>query len=333
MTMPRTAYEGETDASISPGNKQDEGQRAKTLGWLSLGLGMTQLLAPGVLSNIIGAPDGGGSRAAQRAIGLRELAAGAGILGTARPAPWLWGRVMGDVMDLALLGAAMGGRSSKRARLAVATAGVAGITAADVQAARAASANPPGARAHVTRAVTVRRGPLEVYEYWRDFANLPRFMAHLESVNVLDERRSRWRSHAPFGKSIEWDATITEDRPGELLAWKSVDGGGFDNAGMVEFRAAPREQGTEVVVRAEYTRPAGLAGETIATLLGHEPGQQVGDDLRRFKQIMEVGEVVRSDGSPLGVSRTQMLKQRSARPLDDASRDAALAQPTKAATR
>lgn len=166
----------------------------------------------------------------------------------------------------------------------------------------------------VTRTITINRQPAEVYELWRDFENLPRFMHHLELVEVTGANRSHWTAKAPAGRTVEWDAEITEDRPNELIAWRSV-GSDDDvkNSGSVYFTRAPGDRGTEVRVELNYDAPGGKAGATIAKLFGEEPGQQLNDDLRRFKQVLELGEVVRTDGSPTGVGQG-VTRQRAAQP-------------------
>ncbi len=165
----------------------------------------------------------------------------------------------------------------------------------------------------VKAAITVRRPVEEVYGFWRDLQNLPRFMYHLESVEVSGDGRSHWKAKAPIGK-VEWDAEVTEDRPNELIAWRALPGASVENSGTVRFRRAPSDQGTEIVLEMVYDAPGGAVGATLAKLLGEEPRQQVKDDLRRFKQVMETGEVVRSDGSPEGQHARRHLKQRPARP-------------------
>ena len=152
---------------------------------------------------------------------------------------------------------------------------------------------------------------------WRDFSNLPRFMSHLESVEVIDERRSHWRTKAPAGKSVEWDAEIVEDQPGEVLAWRSVQGSQIGNSGRVRFVDAPGDRGTEVHVDFEYQPPMGTLGVVFARLLGEEPEQQASDDLRRFKHIVETGRVPWS-AATVG---DRKLSQRPAQPPEEAVRE------------
>jgi uncharacterized membrane protein len=165
-------------------------------------------------------------------------------------------------------------------------------------------------------AITVNATPETVYQAWRDVERLPIFMYHLESVTPLDDGRSHWVARAPAGKTVEWDAEITEDVPGDRIAWRSLDGASVESAGSVTFRPAPRGQGTEVFVEVRYSPPGGTLGSLIAKLFGEEPNQQVRDDLRRFKQIVETGEVARSDGSPLGTRTANLLDQRDAHPQE-----------------
>jgi uncharacterized membrane protein len=140
----------------------------------------------------------------------------------------------------------------------------------------------------VERTITVNRPREEVYHFWRQLENLPRFMDHLESVTVLDEDRSHWVAKAPAGTKVEWDASILDEIENELIAWRSLPGSDIDNAGSVHF--IPAGDGTEVRVVLRYDPPAGRVGAAVAKLLGEEPEQQVEEDLRRFKQVMEAVE-------------------------------------------
>jgi uncharacterized membrane protein len=121
-------------------------------------------------------------------------------------------------------------------------------------------------------------------------------MAHLKSVEVVNGR-SHWRARGPLNTSIEWDAEMVEDRPNELISWRSVPGADVRNHGLVRFRPAPGSRGTEIVVELRYDPPASTLGATVAKLFGEEPGQQIAGDLRRLKQVMETGEVMASDAS------------------------------------
>ncbi|MVN85694.1 cyclase [Deinococcus sp. HMF7620] len=151
----------------------------------------------------------------------------------------------------------------------------------------------------VSDAVTVGKPAAELYAVWRDLAGLPRLMTHLERVEVLDARRSRWTVKAPTGE-VSWEADITADEPGQRLAWASVEGASVPNHGEVLFRAAPGHRGTEVVVRLTYRPPAGTAGAIVARLTGEEPAQQLRDDLMRFKREQELGFAPTTEGQSSG---------------------------------
>jgi uncharacterized membrane protein len=154
----------------------------------------------------------------------------------------------------------------------------------------------------VKRAVTVNRPRAELYQMWRDFENLPRFMQHLESVQVedADSGRSHWVAKGPLGKNIEWYAEVIEERENELMVWKSLPGSLVESMGRVEFADAPGGRGTIVQVSIQYNPPAGSLGAAFAKILGKEPGVQIKEDLRRFKQIMETGEIPTVEGQPSG---------------------------------
>jgi uncharacterized membrane protein len=297
-----------------------EAELARFLGWFSLGLGVPQTIAPGRVNRLIGVRDDRTSRAWQRVVGARELAAAAGIFSRPRPAGWLWARVAGDIKDLALLASAWRNKELSPGRLAAATASVAGITAVDAFTATRMSRVPEGATkdptVRVKASVTVRKPRDDVYSFWRDFQNFPRFMAHLESVEARSDGRSHWRACGPAGIPVDWDAEVAEDRPGELIAWRSLPGGDVVHSGAVGFADAPGDRGTEVHVDLEYAPPAGRAGSLLAKLFGEEPNMQVRDDLRRFKQVLETGEVVRSEGSPEGTLARRLVAQRPAQPLE-----------------
>ncbi|XXX77186.1 SRPBCC family protein [Sorangium sp. So ce134] len=159
---------------------------------------------------------------------------------------------------------------------------------------------PAPAATRVARAVTVARPAADLYKFWRNFENLPRFMEHLAEVEVIHDRRSRWTARAPGGGSVSWQAEIIEDREGELIAWRSREPADIENAGSVRFVPAPGGRGTEVHVTIDYKAPAGALGRGIAKVFGEEPDQQLRDDLRHFKQLMEAGEIPTIEGQPSG---------------------------------
>jgi uncharacterized membrane protein len=301
-----------TDDQQSSADQSAE-RRARGLGWFSVALGLAEIGVPRALARLIGVNDSDETRNTMFALGLRELTSGIGILSKSRPTGWMWSRVGGDVMDLALLGKAMNEDENDRSRLAAATAAVLGVTVLDVITGQQLSRGENGGSRHdgstststrsqqngihVEQAVTIKRPRTEVYGFWHNFENLPRFMAHLEAVQVTGDRTSHWKARAPGGATVEWDAETVEDRPNELIAWRSQPDTSVPNSGSVRFVDAPGDRGTEVHVELRYEPPGGKLASWIAKLFGEEPEQQVKGDLRRFKQVMETGEVVHSDAS------------------------------------
>jgi uncharacterized membrane protein len=309
--------------------RPNEEKIARGLGWFSIGLGLAEILAPGRLAKLIGVR--GDHGVLLRMLGAREITSGIGILAGRRPnSNWMWSRVGGDAIGLTLLGAAFRQRRPKRNKLAMATAAVAGatalgaafrrrrpnrnklamvtaavagVTALDAILSRRLS-RLNGARGagaiRVAQAVTINRSPEEIYRYWRDFQNLPRFMKHLESVRATGDRRSHWVAKAPAGRTVEWDAEITEDRPNELIAWRSLEGADMDSVGSVRFERAPGGRGTIVKVEMRHSPPAGAVGATVGKLLGEGLEWEIKNGLRRFKQLMEVGEIITTEGQPAG---------------------------------
>jgi uncharacterized membrane protein len=285
-------------------HKKDSSDRlARGLGWFSTALGLAQTTAPQTVSWLSGVDDFARARTLMPLFGARELGHGALLLGSRRPG--------------LLLRARRHRTGGRKLRATVATAAVAGISALDlytaVRSARRSSEGAPGSL-HAHASITVARPRSEVYRYWHAFENLPAFMEHLEAVRTYGDGHSHWVAKAPVKKKIEWDAEVVEDRPGELIAWRSLKGADVENAGSVHFRDAPGGQGTEVRVELDFTPPGHYAGAAVAKLIGEHPQQQVRDDLRRFKQVMEVGEVVRSEGSPEGAHTRRLARQHPAKP-------------------
>jgi uncharacterized membrane protein len=143
----------------------------------------------------------------------------------------------------------------------------------------------------VGRTVSINRPRGELYAFWRDLTNLTRFMENIEAISVLDERRSHWVVTAPGDRTVEWDSVVTEDEPGSVIAWASVKGADVRNSGRVEFRDSSNGRGTVVTATIVYDPPGGTLGKALAKLFQREPNIQARRDLRRFKQLMETGEV------------------------------------------
>jgi uncharacterized membrane protein len=148
--------------------------------------------------------------------------------------------------------------------------------------------------------VTILKPAAELFAFWRNFENLPRFMPHVRSVKKLDEKRSHWVVEAPAGQTVEWDAEIINEVPGEIIAWKSASGADVDHAGSVHFKELPHGRGTELRVVLSYLPPGGKLGGIVARLFGEEPSMQVASDLRRLKRLMETGEVPTVEGQTSG---------------------------------
>jgi uncharacterized membrane protein len=151
---------------------------------------------------------------------------------------------------------------------------------------------------HVEESVTINRPVAQVYRFWRNFENLPRFMRHLESVAVREEGVSHWVAKGPAGTRVEWDARIINDVENKVIGWQSLDGSMIATAGSVNFDETGR--GTVVRVNLQYNPPAGKLGSTVAWLFGEEPTLQIHEDLRRFKALLETGEIPTIDGQPSG---------------------------------
>ncbi len=154
----------------------------------------------------------------------------------------------------------------------------------------------------VATAVLINKPAEELYRFWRNLENLPRFMGYLNSIRILDEKRSHWVAKAPnlAGGKVEWDAEITRDDVNELIAWRSLAGSTIDTAGQVRFQKAPGDRGTEVHVWMSYYPPAGRLGHWVASLLGDNPRRIVREELHNFRRLMELGEVPTIVGQPSG---------------------------------
>ncbi len=306
--QPRSWDDGGQGYGGHRGNGQAGDERlSRALGWFSIGLGLAELTAPNAVARLIGIPEDDSNRRMLRAFGMRELANGVGILAQPRESGWMWARVGGDLMDLAFLGNNLRSDEAQPNRIAAAAAAVAGVTALDVlcgqRMAQEGDSQSHGANRlwsrhiDVRQTVAINRKPEEIYTFWRDFRNLPQFMSHLERVDVQDDRRSHWVAKAPAGRTVEWDAEVTEDQPNQRLCWRSLEGADVDNSGEVRFERAPGDRGTILRVEMRYTPPGGIFGAIGAKLFGEEPQMQVRDDLRRLKQVLETGEVTVAEGS------------------------------------
>jgi uncharacterized membrane protein len=299
---------------------------AKGLGWFSVGLGLAELLAPRAIAGISGVSKE--RTGLIRLYGLRELAAGVAIFSQEKPTEAMWSRVAGDALDLVSLSVACTSPDAKRGRITFATANVLAVTALDVICAKQLS-NGSKRGIHAKGSCIVNSTPEEVYQFWRNFQNLPRFMRHVDSIEELGAGRSHWKVKGPAGMEVEWDATIVADVPNEVITWRTLENADVDHAGAVRFERAAGGRGTIIKVNLEYMPIGGVIGSTVAKLFGEEPEQQLDDDLRRFKQVMEVGEVVVSDATLLG---TGYMEQRPGRPAGVDELESAEMLPSQTAT-
>lgn len=162
-------------------------------------------------------------------------------------------------------------------------------------------------RVKVEKTVTINKPAEELYRFWRNFENLPRFIKHLKEVKVYDDKKTHWIAEGLLDRNLEWDAVIVEDRENEVISWASVESAEIQNSGVVQFKPAPGNRGTEVKVVREYNPPGGVIGNAlakplvdIAKLFGEDPKHNLTEDLRHFKMLMEAGEIATTEGQPRG---------------------------------
>lgn len=289
----------EQDRNGRNSDMQAENLIANGLGWFSIALGLAEIAAPRSVAKFIGVPDRRRTSTVLRVYGMREVAAGVGILLQDNPSPWLWARVGGDFMDLSSLSKAIASDDTERGRAGIAAAAVAGITALDMYCAQrlsAAQEKNGSARGdtNVSSSIIINKSPEEIYAFWRNFENLPRVSPQLESVQVTGPASSHWKVRSPIGNTfIEWDAEMTEDRPNAYLAWRS-ESAKAPHSGSVSFVPATGGRGTKVTVRMELGR--GMAAK-LGKLFSAVPREQANIMLHNLKQLLETGEVVQSDAS------------------------------------
>jgi uncharacterized membrane protein len=299
---PYSAYsewsEGDRSDELEREPRIDPQQLASALGWFSIGLGLAELIAPRAVGRALGVGD---HPVLLRALGLREIASGLGLLSQRASGAWALSRVGGDAMDLALLGAAARRADADAQRIAMAATAVVGVAALDIYASRElgrADTSPPDEI--VRESLAINSTPQALYTFWRTVENLPRFMGHLESVTATGEHSSHWIAKAPAGMTVEWDAEIVRDDPDEGLSWQTVPGSEVTHEGTVRFEPSRSGRGTVVRVEMRYRPPAGKVGVQVAKFFGEEPHLQIKDDLRRLKQLIETGELATTHGQPAG---------------------------------
>jgi hypothetical protein len=249
---------------------RDKDPLAEFLGWFSIGLGTAQVVAPRTMCSLIGAGRDGVAPRTMRVFGVRELIQGTAILVRPRPTAWLWSRVAGDAIDLAML--SLVAVKNDRLRTALAISSVVAVMVPDV---------------YESRFMMRRTGPVRSARLIRKTVTLDRPRPDVEAA---------WRDQATLARTI--DAA----------------------GGRVMFADAPGDRGTELIVEFEHDPPAGDLGAAIQKATGQDLATRLADDLRRFKQRVETGEVVASDSLPRGHGLREQLRQPAARPMAGAAR-------------
>lgn len=279
---------------------------AQVLGWFSIALGAAEVVAPAAMSRLIGIREDEQTTTLVRAMGAREIGHGIAILTRPGSAGPVWSRVAGDAVDLAFLGSRYSADYVDQRRLMIAGAAVLGVTALDVitaqrmgDGASAGDTHQDRAASTVTKAVTINKPIEQVFAFWQQLENLPRFMRYLDSVERLGDGRSRWRAKGPGGVPVQWEAETLTERENEIISWRSVPGSTIQTSGTVRFERAPGARGTEVHVEMQFQPPAGTLGKTVAWITGRDPSRQLHEDLMRFKQLLETGEIALSEGMGL----------------------------------
>lgn len=285
---------------------------SEILGWAGVGIGLIELLMPRRVAVITGLPS---HSSLLRLMGTREMITSAGLLLQPHRSGWRWSRVAGDLLDLSVL--AWAGQRQPQRRLTVLTALVAGMTALDVLAAsdsrspRRVRTSPGLVRIH--KSLHIQRPPEVCYQFWRNFENFPQFMQHVEAVQAVDATRTHWRVKAPLGQHVDWTAELFSDIPSQQLAWRTLEGSAIEHTGVVRFLPSPNDKSTRLDIEMSYHAPFGKAGVVLAKIFGEEPSQQMDDDLRRFKQLIETGEIATTTGQSTGrrSPRVHLLPRRT----------------------
>jgi uncharacterized membrane protein len=276
----------------------DRGKVTQFLGWFSVGLGLAELIVPRTVAKLAGTRN---HSKLIRSYGIRELGAGIGLLSRRKPGVFLWSRVAGDAVDITSLAGVLASRRSNRGAAIGSLAAVAGITALDVLTAQATCSITGSQSERAEASLIINRSPQDCYRFWRDFENLSRFLSYIQTVRVTGDRTSHWIARVPGSNTpVEWDSEITDDRPDEGLSWQSTGGSAVSHSGSVQFEPAPHNRGTIVRVQVDYGHPGQAVVSPLARLAGKHPEQMIYKDLRRFKQVMETGEVIRTEGQPAG---------------------------------
>jgi uncharacterized membrane protein len=277
------------------------------LGYFSVGIGLAEVAATQKLAESIGIADV--PRGVMRTLGIREIANGVGILAAPREPRWMWSRVAGDAIDLSLLLLAFVSPRTSRKRLTGALAAVAGVTLLDALCARLLSRQPyrrvsrkwltDGRGLRVQKSISINSSPADLYRFCRELSNVPRIATFVESVMENGERQLRWRVRGPDGGPIERVIQIVEDRPNELISWRSSDSAPIEHSGSIRFSPGPDGRGT--IVRVEMLRrPVRPGIGASLQIFASRADFQLSEALRRLKALMETGEIPTTEGQPSG---------------------------------
>ena len=282
---------------------------ARALGWFSLGLGAVETAAPNALARWLGTRRRPGL--VRAAYGLREVGVGAALLTTSRPRPWVWARVAGDVLDLATLAAALGGRRANRGAVGMALASVAAVTALDVRTALALgdgadrAGAPPDAET-VHGEVTVDRPPEEVYWAWRDPVTVATMLQPFLKVHARSPMLADLQPRTPLGRVLRWSWDVPDERPGEFMRFRSLPGSTVPNEGTATLRPTADGRGTHLVVEARYRAPGGRLAIRALSGLGVVPQTALDEALRRFKDLVESGRAPTREEDRSAGARTDL---------------------------
>jgi uncharacterized membrane protein len=293
--------------SLAEMDRRNPERFANALGYFSIGLGLSEVAATDSLANMIGLADT--RLRLLKALGLREIANGLAILAAPLRPQWMWSRVAGDTIDLSLLASALASPRSSRGRLMAATAAVAGVTLLDVFCARLLSLNgyqhvnrrwlSGGRGLRLQRSIAINSAPDRLYRFCREFSNLPQIIGYADSVSEIGNQRLRWRAEGPAGQAMEWDTRIIEDRPNELISWCSANSAPIEHGGSIRF--LPRQDSHGTIVRVEVLhRPLKGTMSSFLRMLGSRPEFYVAEGLRRFKALIETGEIPTTRGQSSG---------------------------------
>ncbi|MBV8362612.1 MAG: cyclase/dehydrase [Deltaproteobacteria bacterium] len=284
------------------------------LGFFSIGLGLAELLAPHYLSRAIGVIER--HSILMRAMGVREISNGLAVLAEPAESRWMWGRVAGDALDLGLLGLAfISAPRRERIRVMGAIAAVAGVTVLDLRCARHNEHNSyrtslrklsGGRGVRVQKSLLMNAPAAEIYSFCRELNNLPRIIPGISSVLRTDEGNLRFVTHGLLRKDATWDLALIEERPNELITWRSLDEAPFENAGSIRFIEQPGKRGTIVRVEMLLNPTPGRLGESLVSIF-NQPAFHLNEALRRLKALIETGEIPttlgQSSGRPISSTR------------------------------